>query len=558
MHLPFSTIGDVQLTNIIYVGPYNLVAIGEQSNLQRRVLVKLLRPGIEGEEGRVKRFQKEARACARLKHPHIVDVHKLGEEQGYHYIILEYVDGLNLEELLEKNGQLETEVVFQMADEILQALNYAHTAGVTHRDIKPANVLLAMNGKLKVTDFGLARVEGDSTVTHQDAMVGSPAYMSPEQITGDDPDGRADLFSLGCLLYELFTGKQAFEGENFTACLHKILNEDPQPLAELRKDLTDTEIAFITKLLAKRANERWASASEALNALQDLRGGDVGTISKRLSEFAEQHQRVLKPSGEIAAVVARRRRWPLVAGGVALLTLLVFGAVLMQQSIAAKISVDEDPGQSLVDSSFIQPDSLLADIPRAVGSMEEQAGLSEIVPEQQSDLPSDLSRRDFSEKESELGEIQTNDSLMEDALAIAPGKLIVNVDPWASVYVDERQVEARTSSMELSLPAGQHSIRLTHPSFPPSVNLVTIEAGSSRELSWSFYNSMGYLELSVRPWADVYIDNKLYGTTPLKKPLMLAPGSYLLELRHPQQNRKDRITIVKGDTLTRRVTLNLR
>ncbi|MGH1366310.1 MAG: protein kinase domain-containing protein [Calditrichia bacterium] len=558
MHLPFSTIGDVQLTNIIYVGPYNLVAIGEQSNLQRRVLVKLLRPGIEGEEDRVKRFQKEARACARLKHPHIVDVHKLGEEQGYHYIILEYVDGLNLEELLEKNGQLEAEVVFQMADEILQALNYAHAAGVTHRDIKPANVLLAMNGKLKVTDFGLARVEGDSTVTHQDAMVGSPAYMSPEQITGDDPDGRADLFSLGCVLYELLTGKQAFEGESFTACLHKILNEDPQPLAQLRKDLTDTEIAFITKLLAKRADERWSSASEARNALQGLRRGDFGAISELLSKFAEQHQRVLKPSGEIAAVVARRKRWPLVAGGVALLTLLAFVAVLMQQSIAAKISVDEDPGQSFVDSSFIQSDSLIADISRVVRGVEEQAGLGEIVPEQQSDLSSGLSRKDFSEEESERGEVQTNDSLMEDVLAVAPGKLILNVDPWASVFVDEKKVEARASNLELSLPAGQHSIRLTHPNFPPSVNLVTIEAGSSRELSWSFYNNMGYLELSVRPWADVYIDNKLYGTTPLKKPLMLAPGSYLLELRHPQQNRKDRITIVKGDTLTRRVTLNLR
>jgi len=555
MQLPFSQIGDVQLTDILYAGPYNLVVIGEQSNLQRRVLVKLLRPGLEGEEDRIKRFQKEARACARLKHPHIVDVHKLGEEQGYHYIILEYVDGLNLEELVEKNGPVDDSLLLQIADEILQALVYAHGSGVTHRDIKPANVLLGLDGRVKVTDFGLAKVEGDATVTHQDSMVGSPAYMSPEQITGDSPDGRADLFSLGCLLYELLTGKQAFEGDSFTACLHKILNEEPVQISEYRSDVSSELSAFIMKLMAKRAEERWASAEDALSALRALEIRSAKDTSHQLKQIANEHQRVLKPTAKIAQQSVSQktsRRWTAWTGSAAIAGLLLVGAILLQQSFAARDSSTPLPISPADTSIILDEKPILAEEAKVVN------------------IPLEVDTAPPKEEKFSTTDAQTpNNAIVNDlpleqpdtslVTAVVPktGKLRLNIEPWATVFIDEEQIEERASELELDLAVGSHTVRLVHPNFPPSVKFIDIEPGNMREFNWSFFNNMGYLELSVRPWADVYLNDKLYGTTPLNKPLMLPPGSYLLELRHPQSTRKDRIVITKGDTLTRRVTLSL-
>lgn len=556
MQLPFSQIGDVQLTDILYAGPYNLVVIGEQSNLQRRVLVKLLRPGLEGEEERIKRFQKEARACARLKHPHIVDVHKLGEEQGYHYIILEYVDGLNLEELVEKNGPVEDSLLLQIADEILQALVYAHAAGVTHRDIKPANVLLGLDGRVKVTDFGLAKVEGDATVTHQDSMVGSPAYMSPEQITGDSPDGRADLFSLGCLLYELLTGKQAFEGESFTACLHKILNEEPVPISEYRNDIDSDLSGFIMKLLAKRAEGRWTSAEDALLALRALNLNVAENASGQLKQIANDHQRVLKPTAKITQQVQVQkpsRRWTAWTGSAAAIGLLLIIAVSLQESFAARNASPNLPVAS-VDSnlvtektSTVAADALIPDSPvKPETAPQQNESVSASTPDQGDEVI-----------DVEETPLEIPDSSVIAAAVPETGKLRLSIEPWAAVFVDEKQVEEQVAELELDLAVGRHTVRLVHPNFPPSVKFIDIEPGNMREFNWSFYNSMGYLELSVRPWADVYLNDTLYGTTPLNKPLMLPPGSYLLELRHPQSTRKDRIVITEGDTLTRRVTLNL-
>ncbi|MEL6821862.1 MAG: serine/threonine-protein kinase [Calditrichota bacterium] len=555
MQLPFSQIGDVQLTDILYAGPYNLVVIGEQSNLQRRVLVKLLRPGLEGEEDRIKRFQKEARACARLKHPHIVDVHKLGEEQGYHYIILEYVDGLNLEELVEKNGPVEESLLLQIADEVLQALVYAHTAGVTHRDIKPANVLLGLDGRVKVTDFGLAKVEGDATVTHQDSMVGSPAYMSPEQITGDNPDGRADLFSLGCLLYELLTGKQAFEGDNFTACLHKILNEDPLAISEYRRDINTELEAFVMKLLAKRAEERWASAEDALLALRALEVGPGKDATNKLNVIANEHQRVLKPTAKIVQKSAPQktsRRWTAWTGGAVAITFVLIIAVSLQESFAARNSTPLSV--SPVDTSLV-----LEENPTLVDEAKVITVPIEVdkTPAKEEETPTpDIKTPDNASTINEIP-LEQQDSLLAAVVVPKTGKLRLNIEPWATVFIDEEKIDERVSELELDLAVGSHTVRLAHPNFPPSVKFFDIEPGNMREFNWSFYNSMGYLDLSVRPWADIYLNDKLYGTTPLNKPLMLPPGSYLLELRHPQSTRKDRIVITKGDTLTRRVTLNL-
>ena len=333
MRLPFSHIDDIRLDALIHESPYTLVVIGYQARLERRVLVKLLKPHTRHQEEMIRRFQKEARVCANLRHPHIVSVHDLGEEGEYHYIVQEFVDGINLRELVREAGPLDPHRVRAILDDVLDALAHAHEQGVIHRDIKPANILVDRSGRVKVADFGLARIRHGPEMTHQDALVGSPAYMSPEQITGETMDGRSDLFAVGCTAYELLTGRQAFPGDDVPTCLHKVLNDDPEPLALARPGLPEEWTAFLNRLMAKRADDRPGDAAAARRLLPaaESTGEPLAALVARHAPAERETTAVAAPNGpggtsRPSPASRRTPAWSLaLVGASLLLAVLLYG-----------------------------------------------------------------------------------------------------------------------------------------------------------------------------------------------------------------------------------------
>src|SRR5271163_4388602 len=217
------------------------------------------------------RFQTEARAAGLLTHPNIVVVFDAGEEEGLYYITMELVEGKSVQALLDAGHAFPLPRVLRIMEQTCSALQFAHERNIVHRDIKPANLMLTEDDTVKVTDFGTAKILQFGTVQQTTHVMGTPSYMSPEQVKGRPVDGRTDIFSLGVVLYEMLTGEKPFPGQNITTVIYKIVNEDPVPPRQLDPSIHAGISAVIMKALYKEPDERYQTCRELLEDLRNYR-----------------------------------------------------------------------------------------------------------------------------------------------------------------------------------------------------------------------------------------------------------------------------------------------
>src|SRR5262249_21361321 len=216
-----------------------------------------------------RRFQNEARAAGLLSHPNIVTIYDAGQQDGNFYIAMELIEGTTLQELMLQRHILPTEEVVHLAREICKGLDYAHAHGIVHRDVKPANIMITARGAVKIMDFGIAKSGGSMTSTGQ--VLGTPNYMSPEQVRGRPLDGRSDLFSLGVILYEMLTGEKPFVGQNVTTIIYKIVNETQIAPRDLDVTIHPGLSAIVARLLAKSPDERYQSGADLIHDLESYK-----------------------------------------------------------------------------------------------------------------------------------------------------------------------------------------------------------------------------------------------------------------------------------------------
>ncbi|CAL9515920.1 Stk1 family PASTA domain-containing Ser/Thr kinase [Streptomyces lavenduligriseus] len=260
--------GRYELGQVLGRGGMAEVYLAHDTRLGRTVAVKTLRADLARDPSFQARFRREAQSAASLNHPAIVAVYDTGEDYidgvSIPYIVMEYVDGSTLRELLHSGRKLLPERAMEMTIGILQGLEYAHRSGIVHRDIKPANVMLTRNGQVKVMDFGIARAMGDAgmTMTQTAAVIGTAQYLSPEQAKGEQVDARSDLYSTGCLLYELLTVRPPFVGDSPVAVAYQHVREEPQPPSVFDPEITPEMDAIVLKALVKDPNYRYQSADE--------------------------------------------------------------------------------------------------------------------------------------------------------------------------------------------------------------------------------------------------------------------------------------------------------
>ncbi|MER7696374.1 Stk1 family PASTA domain-containing Ser/Thr kinase [Streptomyces sp. NPDC096095] len=260
--------GRYELGSVLGRGGMAEVYLAHDTRLGRTVAVKTLRADLARDPSFQARFRREAQSAASLNHPAIVAVYDTGEDYvdgvSIPYIVMEYVDGSTLRELLHSGRRLLPERTLEMTVGILQALEYSHRAQIVHRDIKPANVMLTRTGQVKVMDFGIARAMGDSgmTMTQTAAVIGTAQYLSPEQAKGEQVDARSDLYSTGCLLYELLAVRPPFVGDSPVAVAYQHVREEPQPPSNFDPEITPEMDAIVLKALTKDPDYRYQSADE--------------------------------------------------------------------------------------------------------------------------------------------------------------------------------------------------------------------------------------------------------------------------------------------------------
>lgn len=322
---------------------------GTDTVLGRPVAVKILAPQFTDDPSFVDRFRREAQAAARLNHPNLVSVYDTGSDDGVHFIVMEYVEGRTLADYLAGGGRIMPQRAIEIAEAVSQALTAAHAQGVIHRDIKPGNIMITPSGDVKVADFGIARViAGAETIAQTAAVLGTAAYLSPEQAQGQPVDQRSDLYSLGCVLYEMVAGRPPFMGDSPVAVASKQVLEQPVPASKLNPDVSPQLDAVIMRTLAKNPANRYGSAEEFRQDLEHARRGESVEATPLLPESAATQ--VLSRSGGRDTMVLplqepdQNRTW------VWLVVLLVLAALGIVLFLVAKnlFSSNEPPAAAQV------------------------------------------------------------------------------------------------------------------------------------------------------------------------------------------------------------------
>ena len=355
-------LGKYQIRRTLGKGAMGIVYEGFDPVIERTVAIKTILPSqLTGEEfaGVMARFKREAQAAGRLNHPGIVAIYEYGEDiaqdvsdeeatmmapsasqssQRVAFIAMEFVKGRELRDYFERNERFPMAEVVRIMGEMLDALDHAHSQGVVHRDMKPANLILLENGRVKVADFGIARVE-KSELTQTGTVLGTPSYMSPEQFMGHTVDGRSDLFSCGVILYQMLTGEKPFTGESTTTVMYKVLREEPVPPSELNLALDPALDAVVKKALAKQPAQRFQTGREFAQALQAAVSGAAASAPPVVQHAAAVAMPALSarvaPAPAVmptvvAAAPARSRSAGLwVAGAAASVALLAGGYLLL-------------------------------------------------------------------------------------------------------------------------------------------------------------------------------------------------------------------------------------
>src|ERR1700730_1219000 len=275
-----SRLGPYEVLSAIGAGGMGEVYRARDTRLGRIVAIKILPDHVADRAGLRERFDREARTVANLNHPHICTLHDVGQQDGTDFLVMEYLEGETLAERL-KRGPLPLEQVLQYAMEISDALDKAHRKGITHRDLKPGNIMLTKSGA-KLLDFGLAKLKKDTApanitlskvptedaVTAQGTILGTLQYMAPEQLEGKEVDARTDIFAFGVVVYEMATGKKAFDGKSQASLIAKILETDPPSISSLQPMTPPALDRAIKRCLAKEPDERWQSASDLTHELK--------------------------------------------------------------------------------------------------------------------------------------------------------------------------------------------------------------------------------------------------------------------------------------------------
>ena len=279
-----------RIVDKIGVGGMADVYLGEDTLLGRQVAIKVLHANFANDDEFVTRFKREAQAAGKLNHPNIVNMYDVGFDQDLHYIIMEYVDGETLKEYITRHGRLSIDEAVKFTIAIAEGLEHAHTMGIVHCDIKPHNVIITRTGRVKVTDFGIARaMNATNTVMYTNSILGSAHYLSPEQASGKPVDGNTDIYSLGVVLYEMLTGKVPFEGETPIAVALKHVREKVAPPTRYNPSIPPLLEAVVMKALSKNPADRFDSISDMISDLRLSQGFTMGKTQRHEPyDFATQ------------------------------------------------------------------------------------------------------------------------------------------------------------------------------------------------------------------------------------------------------------------------------
>lgn len=569
-------IGNYQIISALSSGGMATIYLGRHAELGRQAVIKQLHPHLANDQGFVKRFEREAKLLGRLHHENIVDVTDYFELEGSYYIILEYIDGCSLKDLLDQQPKLPFLLAVYVVCQIAQGLWHAHQNQIIHRDIKPANIMLTKGGGVKITDFGLAYAQEALGITDPGTFVGTPAYLAPEQIKGQPADAQSDIYALGVMFYEMLSGGNPFAGQTHSETIDRTLRLIPKSLARQDSELPLGVDPVMQKLLDKNPKRRYGDAGKLLAGLVPYQMGSPEALSRYLSAPRNYVPRqedltLIKKMARAERRIYVLRQTLLI---MALMALLVFLGSWSYRTITGYIASHK------ADSARVRPDTLNQNPPDTAGPPVSQptvlvAGTEGArvtvngrdygsIPLTINNLNPGLHRLMISKEGFEARRINIrlnagqSLNLTADLIPqnLATGFLKLSVKPWAEIYLNGRYYERTPLDNPVKLSPGQYQLILRHPNRREYLSNLVIKPGDTLSLDVTMPEAFGRLRLTVSPWAVVYIDGEEMGTTPLGAPLKLSIGEHELKLSGPLGKEwKENLNIEEDKTLDRNIIL---
>lgn len=328
-----NTIGRYQIVEELGKGAMAVVYKAYDPNIDRTLAIKVLRQERCIDPEYRLRFLREAKAAGNLSHPNIVTIYDVGEVDNRPYIVMELLEGKPLDSIMKQGKVFAVPDVLHIAIQLAGALDYAHKYGVVHRDIKPSNIVFSDNGSIKITDFGIAHVESSETTqqTQMGEVLGTPQYMSPEQVLGQKVDGRSDLFSVGVILYQLLTSQRPFKGDTIATLMFQIATEEPTPIGQVAPQIPEPLRLIVDKLLKKQPDRRFQSGTELADALRRI-----------LHEQEEAERKASEPR-----IIPLRVKWTAIMATIVAVTMVISVSVVYNKQYAAMQTQILDQGTSL-------------------------------------------------------------------------------------------------------------------------------------------------------------------------------------------------------------------
>lgn len=468
------------------------VYVARHKKLERKTLLKVY---CGGDQTLIDRFEREARIVADLNSQRIVSIYDFGEADDNFFISMEFVDGFNLQDYL-KSHHLSIDEIIDFCYQIAQAVSVLHEKGYIHRDLKPENILVDSNRNIKLTDFGITLHESLNRVTSDGALLGTPLYMSPEQINNLPLSVASDVFALGIIFYQLAAGFHPFEAANFGEVFSKILTYQPQSLRQLNPSLPEWFVNLIECFLQKEVKERTPNAIEMVHLFERHLPEKKSLTSDQTKE-KKNHVRSL--SYWLATTVV----------AIVLLFILVLNKDrFWQNQPAASDSLDTNKMMTRGDST--QHNIAASDLTSPNHQTAEFTNEAHRIPSRLRERPD----KNFV--------ITTN----------RPTTLLLRTYPWCNIYLDYRLIERTPMTQSLSVKPGRYLLGLQNPQYPSFSDSITILPNQENTFSYNLDSLFVRLDLQVLPWGKVFIDGKYVGTTPLQEKIFLTRDSHVLEVKN--------------------------
>lgn len=467
---------------------YTSVYLANHIYLGKKIILKTLNTDELADKTILARFKREAKILAQLDHPNLIKVLDFGTYKNNFYISFEYFESKNLRNIIKQNNYT-VEQKKSLIIRLMKALNAAHQNHIVHRDIKPENLLVNKRLELKIADFGLALMQEETKLTLQSTIVGTPSYMSPEQIRGEELNQQSDLFSAGIVALELFTQVNPFLGKDINETINKILTLDETEVNSRISNLPDDIKMIITGMLRKNPHDRFKSAEEVLNILG--------------IQASNHNLKIKLTEGE-----NKKGKKYLVTAIIIISFMVAAGFYYLTQSAKT-----EPINESLSNKEYSFSDK------NSINIYTRSAG-------------------------NNLNNLPFENSFL-------PGKLFVEAEPWAEVYVDNKKIDTTPLDNYIQLKPGFHMLKLVHPNYPPYIKKIQISNDKIESIKVNFQQLTGYLDCKVQPWGEVFINGTHVGTTPLREPINLFPGTYKIKITNPRFNNvlEKKVDITARDTL---------